>query len=80
MSHISTLDEVYYRASGRGDRAGREPPHAQGDDLGTGLAGPHAVGVAAEQDAVAGEVRGDAAEPKAGPGQLQPPLLVQPEG
>ena len=40
-------------------------------------AGP--VGVAAEQDAVAGEVRGDAAEAEARRGLLQPPLLVHPD-
>lgn len=59
---------------------GGEPPHAQGDDLRAGLARPGAVGVAAEQDAVAREVRGDVLEAEARFRELQPPLLVEPQG
>ncbi|MBR4518422.1 MAG: hypothetical protein IKO65_05425, partial [Victivallales bacterium] len=46
-------EEDELRRSGRRHLVGREPPHAEGDDLRAGLAHPRSAGVAAEQDAVA---------------------------
>ena len=71
---------MYFRPSWRRDLAGGEPLDAHRHDVRGNVAGLHLVGVAAEQDAVAREVHGDVLEAEAGLGELQPFLLVHPDG